>query len=504
MSRLATTILLLATLASGCERDGFCIAQCGGDEPMDAGAPGEDAGPADAGPTTLDATPCVPIDGAVETCNGADDDCDGAVDEDFDLSSDPTHCGACGVQCRFENAEGECAAGECRFVGCLDGFVDLDDAPGCEYACPVFPTEAEDCNGFDDDCDGRVDEPEDLPAPPSDLCRTTAGTPCAGVTPICATREGRTTWFCDYPAEVEFDPVIPNGIVEEELRCDGFDGDCDGVVDDSFENLGDPCDNGDRGACRDVGEIACDPSDDSATICDLSVLPDPVPGAPSAELCNGVDDNCDGVVDNSDPSDPERVRDDMVRVVDAAAGLDFWIYRHEASRPDASAADGGTSGARACGRGGVLPWTGVAYADAAAACAAAGHRLCTAEEWRAACQGGEPTYAYPYGPSYEPLWCNGTDRDAIPGGPIDNRVEATGALSTCASPDGIVDLSGNVKEWTADARGTSDGGQTIYVIRGGSYESPALGLTCGTELSRATEDTILPTLGFRCCSDSGP
>jgi len=44
----------------------------------------------------------------------------------------------------------------------------------------------------------------------------------------------------------------------------------------------------------------------------------------------------------------------------------------------------------------------------------------------------------------------------------------------------------------------------IYVMRGGSYESPELGLTCGTDLSRATADTLLPTLGFRCCNNAGP
>ena len=74
----------------------------------------------------------------------------------------------------------------------------------------------------------------------------------------------------------------------------------------------------------------------------------------------------------------------------------------------------------------------------------------------------------------------------------------------CISPTGALDLSGNVKEWTDDQRGTTMGGTPIYVIRGGSYESPALGLTCGTDLSRATADTLLPTLGFRCCSDTGP
>jgi cysteine-rich repeat protein len=47
---------------------------------------------------------------AAEACNGFDDDCDGMVDEDFDLSSDPLHCGACGAACA---AGMTCADGVC-------------------------------------------------------------------------------------------------------------------------------------------------------------------------------------------------------------------------------------------------------------------------------------------------------------------------------------------------------------------------------------------------------
>jgi hypothetical protein len=485
---------------SGCALDPYCLGCLepdGAVEPIDAGTDGESE-VRDA--QRADRWVCVPT-GASEVCDGIDDDCDGRIDEDFDRMSDPRHCGACGNECRYENGEGRCEAGRCVFVSCLPGYVDLDGNPGCEYACPVFPVRSEDCNGFDDDCDGAIDEPEDLPPAPLDLCRTTPGTPCAGVVPVCTSRAGRTTWYCDYPREVEFDPLVPNGIALEETRCDGYDGDCDGLRDESFEGLGTACDNGGRGACRDEGVIVCDPRDPTRTICDLSVPPDPVPGAPSPEVCNGIDDDCDGTVDNSDPSDPRRVRDDMVHVV--VGGLDFWIYRHEASRPDATATSAGRSSARACGRGGVLPWTSVGHDEAAAACRAAGHRLCTGAEWQAACEGAART-RFPYGNTYEPSTCNGAARDAIPGGPIDSRMEPTGTLSGCRSSSEVFDLSGNAKEWTEDPRGTTSGGRTIYVVRGGSHESPEFGLTCSTDLSRVTGDTLLPTLGFRCCDDDGP
>jgi formylglycine-generating enzyme required for sulfatase activity len=219
------------------------------------------------------------------------------------------------------------------------------------------------------------------------------------------------------------------------------------------------------------------------------------------EECNGIDDDCDGIVDNSDPSDPSRVRDPMVHVVQG--GLDFWIYTYEASRPDGSATSVGTDGGRACSAPGRLPWTAVAFDDAAAACAAAGHRLCTGAEWQAACEGAMGR-TYPYGDAYAGGTCNGADRDAVAGGDIDSRVEPCGTLASCVSEAGALDLSGNVKEWTNDLRGSASGGRGIYVIRGGSVESPRLGLTCDTTLSQATEDTLLPTIGFRCCDDDGP
>jgi formylglycine-generating enzyme required for sulfatase activity len=83
-------------------------------------------------------------------------------------------------------------------------------------------------------------------------------------------------------------------------------------------------------------------------------------------------------------------------------------------------------------------------------------------------------------------------------------MSTTGAIPLCVTGEGALDLSGNVKEWTNDPRGTTASGNPIYVIRGGSYDSPRLGLSCQTDLSRATADSLLDTLGFRCCSSSAP
>jgi hypothetical protein len=498
MSRRPFVGLALALGLAGCDVQPYCL-ECSdpsidaGPSSTDAAGDAPDAGPLDARFVPIDTATCIPV--GEEVCNDNDDDCDGRLDEGFDLTSNPEHCGGCGRACRFPNVDVSCVDSMCRLGECLPGFIDVDSDPGCDYRCPVFPTTTEDCNGLDDDCDGLVDEPADLPSPPTDLCRTTPGTPCATTVAVCTTRADVTTWYCDYPMGVEFDPIVPNGIALDETRCDGVDGDCDGLRDEVFADLGASCDNGERGACRDVGRIVCDPTDASRTTCDRTVLPDPTPGAPSAELCNGIDDDCDGIVDNSDPADPARIRDDLVHVTHG--GRDFWIYRHEASRPDATDTEGGRSSARSCSRAGVVPWTRIAYADAQAACAAAGFRLCTSAEWQAACEGASGN-TYPYGSTYAPMSCNGADRAEMP------AMSTTGAIPLCVTGEGALDLSGNVKEWTNDPRGTTASGNPIYVIRGGSYDSPRLGLSCQTDLSRATADSLLDTLGFRCCSSSAP
>lgn len=69
---------------------------------MDGGLTVDRAGP------VVDGGPCVPT---AERCNGLDDDCNGEVDEDFDFSTDPIHCGGCDVGC---GPGGTCRAGACE------------------------------------------------------------------------------------------------------------------------------------------------------------------------------------------------------------------------------------------------------------------------------------------------------------------------------------------------------------------------------------------------------
>lgn len=428
----------------------------------------------------------------IEVCDNKDNDCDGVVDDGFDLQNDPLNCGSCGNVCSLPNAISGCVAGNCVITTCLPGFASNDNNAqnGCEYTCPVSPPTVESCNGVDDDCNGIVDDPAVIaPQKPAQaLCYPTPGTPCAGADFTC---KGAMGWRCNYSASVEVDGAGKLALVE--TKCDGVDGNCNGQIDEAFSDLGSQCDNGLLGACRDVGQRVCDPNDASQTLCDLSFPPDAVPNSPSAEACNGVDDDCNGQIDDG-------IVDDQVHIV--SGGLNFFIDRYEASRPGATAVFAGLDETRRCVLPGVLPWTFTTQAEAAAACAASGDRLCTVAEMQEACEGAANS-AYPYGVSYQPLTCNGLDYDGVPGGANDDVLLPTGSLAACVTPTAVFDLSGNAAEWTSTVTGNTGPPKnlSIYEAKGGSYKTPALGLTCQFDLSRFASNAILSELGFRCCHD---
>ena len=203
----------------------------------------------------------------------------GFADDGLAFATDVNHCGSCGHVCSLPNAIERCVAGACGVAACEPGFRDLDPlAPGCEYACDFVGAEV--CNGRDDDCDGAIDEGV---ARPSGFCSPNGV--CAGTLASCG---GAAGWVCTYPATYE----------EAETRCDGLDNDCDGLADEGYPLLGAGCFNG-LGACRRDGLYVCDPSTRDRVLCNA-----PPAGAPASEVCNGLDDDCDGRADEREPNDP--------------------------------------------------------------------------------------------------------------------------------------------------------------------------------------------------------
>ena len=175
--------------------------------------------------------------------------------------------------------------------------------------------------------------------------------------------------------------------------------------------------------------------------------------------------------------------DDMAAIADS-----YCMDRYEASRPDATASSAGTDSSRAMSRAGVIPWqVGGDNAAAQAACAAAGKRLCTAQEWEFACKGVNGT-VYGYGDTYDPKICNGIDTF---GNRTGFHVVPVGSFPNCNNGWGVYDMSGNVWEHTADG--------SAKTVRGGAYNCSDS--RTNHQCSYVPRTWSPAALGFRCCSD---
>jgi hypothetical protein len=411
----------------------------------------------------------------LDVCNGLDDDCDGTIDQGFDLMNDPRNCGMCGRTCSFPNAVAGCSMGTCALLVCRPGFVNLDGmlANGCEYSCTFSGTEA--CNGEDDDCDGRTDEGI---TPPANFCNPNGV--CAGTTARCA---GMMGFVCDYPMGT---------YQATETRCDNLDNDCDGMVDEPFPTRGTSCTSTGMGACRRTGMFICNMAGDGVT-CNAT------PGTPTAELCNGIDDNCNGTVDDNPANS-------WVQFSLPSGGGNRWIFQYEASRPNATMSSPGTgTPATACSAANMIPWSTVTPAQAAAACAGIGARLCTEAEWQRACETSAGTACtYSYGSActtYSSMTCNGRDYSAATDAVIPTGTATGGNCYASwggAMTNRIFDMSGNLQEWT-QARAAG-----INPMRGGSYNDIAGGLTCQYSFEVGGNSVAVPNTGFRCCRDTMP
>ncbi len=198
---------------------------------------------------------------STEVCNGLDDDCDGVIDDGFSIIT--------------------CGVGECfRVANACAGTVAATCVPGD----PVPET----ADLVDNDCDGVIDNGFDCRFPDGGGAGRFTNTPPPQVlyldggpyTYTLPCKAGTLRCEADGGWSVLVAPVLPSTEV-----CDGQDDDCNGKSDvqDINEVGWERCGIGGcttfTASCKSGSPFAC------------------VPGAPSSEACNGVDDNCDGTID---------------------------------------------------------------------------------------------------------------------------------------------------------------------------------------------------------------
>ncbi|MCA9538703.1 MAG: hypothetical protein KC620_07425 [Myxococcales bacterium] len=275
-------------------------AQAPDDAALDDAAPG-DAAPGDAAPE------CVP---SPETCDGRDEDCDGRIDE--------------GAMPPLERLPGVCRSLEPECHGFEGWIFPTPDA------LPDYEAEENACDRLDNDCDGQVDEAQSI------------GLPCTVGVGGCQ-RTG--AWVCD-GADAARCNAMP-GQPEPTEACNGIDDDCDGTTDEIpgnvwDERVTDRCQVSRAGCVRSGAVVCTRDGEGEGVACQI-------PEAPQAEVCDGLDNDCDGVVDNGCNTAQVSVGQYHVCSRSADGAVYCWGLRQRRDPPTGRFATISAGGSMTCG-----------------------------------------------------------------------------------------------------------------------------------------------------------
>ena len=234
-----------------------------------------------------------------EACDGLDNDCDGFTDED----------GATGSLGWYLDADGD-GYGDVNVVqiscaqptGYVANATDCDDDDGT-----VFPSATETCDGIDNDCDGDIDDADGGVVTSNLWYLDHDGDGFGDALFSLATCNQPSNYVANNNDCNDLNASIYPSAIE---ICDGLDNDCANGVDDADINVvygtGDfyyTDADGDGFGDGSLSGYTCAPDttmvsmegdcdDDNATI------------YPTAdEVCDGLDNNCDNIIDGSDAVD---------------------------------------------------------------------------------------------------------------------------------------------------------------------------------------------------------
>ncbi|HEX7505337.1 MAG TPA: MopE-related protein [Polyangia bacterium] len=219
-----------------------------------------------------------------EICDGIDNDCDGIIDQ-FARSCYPAGAAGCTYDATSKTwaCVGACATG-----------MQICSA-GAWQPCvgAVTPVSEIACDGLDNNCDGRVDENNPLA---TDACYPPA---TVGCTYDAASKGWTCVGACAFGhlacAANKMGLTCAGSHVPVAESCNGKDDDCDGQIDEDFPTLGQPCN---QQSCQGAGQLVCNAAGNDVECTVKSAGPTP-------EICDGIDNNCNGFIDESPgPGEP--------------------------------------------------------------------------------------------------------------------------------------------------------------------------------------------------------